>query len=979
MPQFNRLESIFDAFAVRIFPAVVLVVVGLVMLWQLGTAEPLSGQPVPVAAREAPAADTLPAQALALLAGAGTARSVSTQLSTRPFWYRIEADAPDHDSAWGVGLPSRHAMNLACWDAATLAPLGQASRSDTSGAIGNLQGGFIVRLEPQARHASLLCRSEFRGPAKISAERWTQAVADAANAQHKRNATMIEAGFGLLAISMVLTAAINLNKLYWAFVGWLFVSMRMALLSEGSDLSFIGVPIPLELLIPVRQWTVALYFCCTIAVLGLLFKQELKQLGGGWLLTTLRVFAILIALLCAALPFEHFLPFVWVATTIVAVLTTPWLYLILRKVHSRTAMWYVVSTLVTLVASLTEVVAAATGYRFLLGGLNSVTAALASALFTTAALAEHMRQDRLQREAAQRTLKAAYDDSPVGLFSVDEKLRVLSCNPAFRAMLAQADYAGPLDVNMIFENQVALALANLGEDGDQFDQQVRIRYGGSVERWFLLRASSSRAGLIECSLQDITDRVRSANRLEFLVNHDPLTECLNLRGLTRSFERSVERVTALAYLDLDRFKLINDLYGHNAGDAVLLQVCERIRSQLPANALLARVGGDEFVLAFVTTELAQARIVCQNICALISTAPFKIENQQFALSVSAGLVSTQWLASQGMKAVVSAADTLCRMAKKRPGTDRLLVMAGEDKFFKTHKEELELINCLEHDRTPEGLFLVMQPELSLHRPFDSLNFEVLIRMRKPSGETLPAQVVIEAAEAHGKTAIIDRWVISTVLAWLETHQARLPNTQFIGVNLSGGSLNDVVFIEDLFALLEAHGDVAKRLCIEITETVALTDLAHMQRFIERAGALGVKVALDDFGAGYSSFGYLKGMTVDALKLDGSLVRDVTSNPAAMAILGALGGLSANLGMKSIGEYVEDLPILKALVDAGVDYAQGWAISKPVMPEQILAASSSADFIQDADVAQYVRSLQSRPTLVSRQAAPGTAAAEPMLH
>jgi EAL domain-containing protein (putative c-di-GMP-specific phosphodiesterase class I) len=167
----------------------------------------------------------------------------------------------------------------------------------------------------------------------------------------------------------------------------------------------------------------------------------------------------------------------------------------------------------------------------------------------------------------------------------------------------------------------------------------------------------------------------------------------------------------------------------------------------------------------------------------------------------------------------------------------------------------------------------------------------------------------------------------------------------------------VAFIERLFALLEEHQGAARLLCIEITETVALTDLSHMQRFIQRAAELGVKVALDDFGAGYSSFGYLKGMTVDALKIDGSLVRDAATSPAVTAIIGALAGLSANLGMKSIAEYVEDLPILRILVEAGVDYAQGYGISKPVMPEQILAASSAADFIQDPEILDFVRGLQ----------------------
>ena len=391
---------------------------------------------------------------------------------------------------------------------------------------------------------------------------------------------------------------------------------------------------------------------------------------------------------------------------------------------------------------------------------------------------------------------------------------------------------------------------------------------------------------------------------------------------------------------------------------MLKQVCERIRTQLGPHDLLARVGGDEFVVAFPEASMNEASQRCQNILALISSAPFQIDVQRFALSVSGGLVAAESFGGASLKEVVSAADTLCRMAKKKP-TERLVVMEGGDTFFKHHKDELALISCLERGETPEGLFLLMQPELSLSRPFDSLNFEVLLRMRKPNGDIVPAPVIIEAAEAHGKSSIIDHWVVSTVIAWLEAHEAQLSNTQFVGVNLSGSSLNDEAFVEDLFRLFERHKAAVARICIEITETVALTDMAHMQRFIDRARDLGVKVALDDFGAGYSSFGYLKGLSVDALKLDGSLVRDAASNPSGMAILGALGGLVSNLGMKSIGEYAENLPILKALVAAGVDYAQGYGISRPVTPERILQARSAADFIEDPEIYAFVRQLQTR--------------------
>ncbi|MDM4766287.1 bifunctional diguanylate cyclase/phosphodiesterase [Pelomonas sp. SE-A7] len=961
----NITEDLLNATTARLLPVVVFVVAALTGLWHLSRPEPATGTPLPLVAWQEPADLKQPldqdlAYVRARLAERQSATSVSTQRSTDAFWIGVKAQAPAGQQAWSVEFPSRHSMALRCWDEQSGELLGSATRSGSSGAVMPVRGGFALTLDGERRDIQLLCRSNFRGPAKIAAARWQAAELDAASAQHQKTATMIEAGLGLLALSMALTAAINKSRLYWAFIGWLMISMRMALLSEGSDFSFFGMPIAPEWLTLTRQWTLCLYFVTTIAVFGLLFRKEMAKVGGGWLLPIQRASTLLLMGLCAVLSYEQILPVLWVGTALLWFATLPYLYRIVRRTRSRTAMWYASSLVVALGATLNEIVVASTGQSLLLGALNSVTAALASGVLASAAVAEHMRSDRRRAEQAQKTLKAAYNDSPIGLFTVHDGLVIANANPAFKSMLATMGMDGALTLDELFEPDVALAFGSLHSAGQSasFDLQARLLPPGGGEYWCAIKASTVDGRIIEGSLQDITERVRATTRLEFLVNHDPLTECLNLRGLSRKFERSLTPPRTLAYFDLDRFKLINDLYGHSAGDAVLKQVCERIRSQLGPLDLLARVGGDEFVVAFPDASITEASQRCQNILALISSAPFQIDVQRFALSVSGGLVAAESFGAPAMKEIVSAADTLCRMAKKKP-SDRLVVMDGGDTFFKHHKDELALISCLERGETPEGLFLMMQPELSLSRPFDSLNFEVLLRMRKPNGDIVPAQIIIEAAEAHAKTAIIDRWVVTTVISWLEAHAGQLLNTQFVGVNLSGSSLNDEAFVEDLLRLFNQHQEAVARICIEITETVALNDMAHMQRFIDRARDLGVKVALDDFGAGYSSFGYLKGLSVDALKLDGSLVRDAANNPSGMAVLSALGGLVNNLGMKSIGEYAENLPILKALVSAGVDYAQGYGISRPVLPERILEARSAADFIEDPEIYAFVRQLQGR--------------------
>jgi diguanylate cyclase (GGDEF)-like protein len=696
----------------------------------------------------------------------------------------------------------------------------------------------------------------------------------------------------------------------------------------------------------------------TTALFSLLFKDELARIKARFALTVIQFLAVALPVACLVISFETLLVAVWFCVSLGVAVGVYYLYKILRITHSRVALWYSASILITLLASLGEVVTASTGERLLAGGLNSVTAAIASALLVCAAVAEHMRAERLEKIEAQRTLKAAYEDSPIGLFSVTNGDVILKANPAFQRMVQKLNQVRITHISQIFDARVTDLLKSLGGAGAQSTElQTKVHDGnGGTDHWFAIKASTADGKIVEGSLQDITERFVATERLEYLANHDPLTDCLNLRGIARQIARAARQPSALVYFDLDRFKLINDLYGHGAGDKVLKKVSERIKTAIGPKDLLSRVGGDEFVVAFADATVAEATACCEKIVHLIGAEPYQIGRQRFTLNVSGGLVGTERFGAAPLKEIMSAADTLCRVAKKR-ATQRLIVMESDDSFFRHHKQELEVIAFLERGVAPEGLFLVMQPEMSLTQPFDSLNFEILLRMRKSDGSIIPAGVIIEAAEMHGKTAIIDRWVMTTAIAWLETHAKSLINTRFVSINLSGGSLNDEAFTEELFVLFAQHPTALSLICIEITESVALTDIRNVQRFIDRVRALGAKVAIDDFGAGYSSFGYLKGLSVDALKLDGSLVKDATHSHAGLAIIEAIGGLVSSLGMKSIGEYAEDLATIRALVDARIDYAQGYGISKPVLPERILAARSSVDFIEDPEILAFVTQLQ----------------------
>jgi EAL domain-containing protein (putative c-di-GMP-specific phosphodiesterase class I) len=259
----------------------------------------------------------------------------------------------------------------------------------------------------------------------------------------------------------------------------------------------------------------------------------------------------------------------------------------------------------------------------------------------------------------------------------------------------------------------------------------------------------------------------------------------------------------------------------------------------------------------------------------------------------------------------------------------------------------------------EGLYVEMQPIMSLTAPLDSLNFEVLLRMRGPDGKLVPTDRLIAAGESSGHMGQIDRWVLSTTLAWMNLHVARLSRTRFVCMNLSGASLNDETFTRDVFAMLAQNIHIAGHLCLEITESVALHDLENTRRFIDKVRSYGAKVALDDFGAGYTSFSYLKVLSADLLKIDGSFIVNMNSHPANIAIVEAIVSLARNLGMKTIAEWAEDTATVQTLAEIGVDYVQGYAVARPQPPEQMLTVSSSAGFIQDEALLRLV-SLMGQP-------------------
>jgi diguanylate cyclase (GGDEF)-like protein len=883
---------------------------------------------------------------------------LDTQLSEAPVWFSF---SPIHRAGEAdiVEFPSRHAVDIACWDEASLQPLGASSRSASAATLQLVKAGFALKLAQLP--AQVLCRGSFAGPARLTATQWAEEPFSVSVQQYHRKSGLLDGGMIVLALFVLITALINRQSLYVLFAGWLILNLRVAALSAGWDIQWLGQVVPPHWLLLSRAVTMALYGVASLTLFEALFHDSLAKTRS---LLPMRITQwCCLPLLVAAvfLPYRLFLPTLWTIMVFGFSLMTVGLVTIIVKSRTRVASWFAASFAVTFVASLSEVFSAALGLHELLGVANSVTAALASSLLAALAVAEQMRVETLKRIEVQQQLERAYEAMPVGLFTLDIQGVFLSSNPALHKMLGCASLVlTGTRWNRFFADGVWSELVDMVHNHTDVEMEIAGRDG--VKR-FLVRATMAH-GRIEGVLQDTTEKAKATEQLRFMANNDPLTKVFNRRGIEKVFDGAARghaggTPLSLAYLDLDRFKLINDLFGHSAGDEVLKQVCERMTTMLATGQQVGRVGGDEFIIIMPDTTIALASLICRGIVERIGGTPYRVGDKAFHVRVSIGLIEVD--DGMKMKDAVSTADRACREAKAG-GRAELVVYERGASAFHEREAELALVERLSGPDATEGMFLEMQPIMSLKLPHASLNFEVLLRMRENDGSVVGAGPIISAAEKSGRAGVIDRWVLATTLAWIEKHVASLENTQFICMNLSGASLNDERFVQDTIDILGRHIHVASRLCMEITESVALHDLDNTRRFIDQVRNFGVKIALDDFGAGYTSFSYLKELPADVLKIDGNFIVNINAHPANVAIVEAIVSLALNLGMKTIAEWAEDTATVRTLAEIGVDYVQGYAVSRSLAPDRMLAAPSSASFIQDEQLALLVRTLGAAPNV-----------------
>ena len=433
-------------------------------------------------------------------------------------------------------------------------------------------------------------------------------------------------------------------------------------------------------------------------------------------------------------------------------------------------------------------------------------------------------------------------------------------------------------------------------------------------------------------------RKQTEDQLNFHASHDALTGLVNRREFERRVQRIFDTVRrdndeyAVCFLDLDQFKIVNDTCGHVAGDELLRQLTTVLEKVVRKRDTLARLGGDEFGVLMEHCSLKDANRVATSILSAIQNYQFIWEGHTFKLGVSIGLVPiTQ--STSNFDQLLKDADSACYMAKEL-GRNRIHVYRVDDVDLAKRSGEMQWVTHINEALEGDLFTLYAQAIVPLSNS-DNTHFEFLVRMIDVNGSLFPPGAFLPAAERYNLISQVDRWVINNAFTLLAANPDFLADISFCSINLSGQTLSSPEILEFIISQLQESNINGSKICFEITETAAISNLSIAMEFISKLKDMGCRFALDDFGSGLSSFAYLKNLPVDYLKIDGIFVKDIAEDPIDHAMVKSINEIGQVMGMETIAEFVENDVIKGMLKEIGVNYAQGYGIGKPKPFDEIL--------------------------------------------
>ncbi len=440
-------------------------------------------------------------------------------------------------------------------------------------------------------------------------------------------------------------------------------------------------------------------------------------------------------------------------------------------------------------------------------------------------------------------------------------------------------------------------------------------------------------------------------KLNYQASHDSLTGLINRSEFERRTGQLLTTIKqdvtehVLCFMDLDQFKVVNDTCGHAAGDKLLHELSIILQKKVRKNDTLARLGGDEFGLLMEQCSIEQACRVAKTIQKTIQDYRFSWEGHNFILSVSIGLVSITE-STQNLTTLLRDADIACYMAKEH-GRNRTHVYHAGDSETIRHHGDMQWVERI-NQALKEDLFCLYAQTIMPLDNHDDVHYELLIRMKDDKGNIILPGEFLPAAERYNLITKLDCWVIKQAFRSLIKNPAFFKQVNFISINLSGQSFTDETFLNFVITQLQESGIDGKKICFEITETAAISNLGIADSFIIELRQYGCQFALDDFGSGLSSFAYLKNLSVDYLKIDGMFVKDIADDPIDYAMVKSINEIGQVMGMQTIAEFVEKDETKGMLKAMGVNYVQGFGIGKPLAFDELLDRSNNVRNIAQAE-------------------------------
>lgn len=582
-----------------------------------------------------------------------------------------------------------------------------------------------------------------------------------------------------------------------------------------------------------------------------------------------------------------------------------------------------------------------------------VYSALIGLFLLSFSLANRINLAKKDHEMAQATsfklmekFYKLFQHSLEGIFTITTKGELIEANPAFCRLFGYEDtneLRHALSKDTFFsKRELSSLLREVQTSGEVRGYELKgTRSDGSIF-WasiYLRKDSFIDEGkeVIAGTLLDVTETKQSQMQLEYLAQHDPLTGLFNRRKFMDALQDAINSYqsqnlySTIIYIDLDQFKVVNDTCGHTAGDKLLKELTTTMSDLIPLGSCLARLGGDEFAIVLSGYSQDSGYEFAENIRQTISDFRFVWDDHIFSLGASIGIVPLNDDCSS-VEYVLSLADTACFAAKDQ-GRNSIHIYdheRGEAQALKSEMHRVSEINqALEH-----GHFVLYQQAIVSSEKASTHNFEpdqyyeILVRMTNVAGDIIPPGLFLPAAERYNLMPAIDCWVVNNFCKWLASHPQQLENLKRASINLSPATINDPLTLKYITECVRNNNIPSEKICFEITESSAITNMDKTLPLLRNLRDQGFNLALDDFGSGFASYGYLKNLPFNVLKIDGCFIKDLVNSEIDQTIVKSVNDVAKALGMATVAEFVENDAILEILNDIGVELSQGYGIAKP---------------------------------------------------